>query len=164
VWAECAALYDLAKPPLLPCVLVRRGSRHAVAGRSTTRDLAPSECVTVDGLRSLCPVRAVIDSAHRLPYRDAVALVESAIVRGLVKPVALQRRASELCHGKRPGCAVVLRILADLHPELERSRNEWEAFVARCARRLGLPLPKLEHELLIDGRRYIADAAWPQQR
>jgi hypothetical protein len=121
---SAAALYGLADPPGQPCVIVPRGSRNAVPGRHTTRELAPSECVTVDGLRAVAPVRAVIDSVHRLPRGKAVSLVESAIVRGLVKPIALQRRASELTHGKRPGCAITLRILAELHPELARSRNE----------------------------------------
>jgi very-short-patch-repair endonuclease len=55
----------------------------------------------------------------------------------------------------------VLRILRDLHPELARSRNEWEALVARRAQEHGLERPALEFELFIDGRRYIADAAWP---
>jgi very-short-patch-repair endonuclease len=94
----------------------------------------------------------------------AVALVESAIVRGLVRPDALRRRASELAHSKRPGCAVALRILHELHPELARSRNEWEALVARRAKQFGLAAPQLEYELYIDGHRYIADAAWPEQR
>ena len=159
-----SALYGLAEAPSQPSVLVPRGSRHAVPGRHTSRDVAASEQTTVGGLRALTPTRAVIDSVHLLPYRKAVALVESAIVRGLVKPIELQRRAAELAHGKRPGCAVVLKILADLHPELERSRNEWEALVARCAHRCGLPAPALEHEVFIDGRRYIADAAWPRER
>jgi hypothetical protein len=59
---------------------------------------------------------------------------------------------------------VALRILDQLHPELARSRNEWEALVARRAKEYGLEPPQLEYELYIDGRRYIADAAWPRQR
>jgi very-short-patch-repair endonuclease len=70
----------------------------------------------------------------------------------------------ELSNAKRPGCAVTLRILAELHPELARSRNEWEALVARRARQCGLPFPALEYELFIDGHRYLADAAWPTQK
>jgi very-short-patch-repair endonuclease len=158
------ALYDLAEPPPAPQVLMPRGSRVGTRGLHTTRDIERFECVTVAGLRALAPVRAVLDSVHRLAPDDAVALVESAIVRGLVKPVALERRARELSHGKRPGCAVALRILADLHPELARSRNEWEALVARRAKQLGLEQPALEFALTIDGRRYIADAAWPAAR
>jgi very-short-patch-repair endonuclease len=158
---SAAALYGLAEPPAAPQVIVPRGSRDAVPGRHTTRELARCECVTVEGLRALAPVRMVLDAAHRLPRQRAVALIESAIVRGLVKPFPLERRARELTHGKRPGCAVALRILAELHPDLARSRNEWEALVARRAKEHGLESPELELELFIDGRRYIADAAWP---
>ena len=106
----------------------------------------------------------MLDSVHRLPTTIAVAIVESAIVRGLVKPDSLRRRAQELINSKRPGCAVALRILAYLHPELARSRNEWEALVARRAKEFGLAPPKLEYELFLDGCRYIADAAWPEPR
>ena len=91
-------------------------------------------------------------------------MVERAIVRGLVEPDALRRRANELIHPKRPGCAVVLRILEELNPELAQSRNDWEALVARRAKQFGLAQPRLEYELYIEGRRYLADAAWPDQR
>jgi hypothetical protein len=161
---SAAALYGLADPPARPSVLVERGSRTAINGRHTSRDLSPYERVSVEGLRSLSPLRAVLDSAHQLPATKARAMIESAIVRGLVKPEALRRRAQELTHSKRPGCAVVLRILADLHPELARSRNEWEALVARRAKQFGLARPQLEYEVYLDGRRYIIDAAWPEQR
>jgi hypothetical protein len=156
-----AALYDLADPPASPQVLVPRGSRVGNRGLHTSRDIEPFELVTVGGLRGLNPVRMVLDSVHRLPYDRARALIESAIVRGLVKPAALERRARELTHGKRPGWAVALRILADLHPELARSRNEWEALVARRAKQFGLEQPVLELHLALGGRHYIADAAWP---
>jgi very-short-patch-repair endonuclease len=158
------ALYDLCSPPPQPTVIVARSGGRVAAGRHTTRNLPQPECTTVDGLRTLTPIRAILDSAHRVPRTKAVAIVESAIVRGLVDTDALRRRAKELTHSKRPGCAVVLGILAELHPELTRSRNEWEALVARRAKESGLPRPQLEHELFIDGHRYIADAAWPEQR
>jgi hypothetical protein len=87
-------------------------------------------------------------------------MIESAIVRGLVNPARLEQRARELRHHKRPGCAVTLRILGELHPELGRSRNQWEALVVRRAIEFGLPRPELEFEVVIDGRRYILDAAW----
>jgi very-short-patch-repair endonuclease len=161
---SAAALYELADPPPRPCVLVARGWRASGRDRHSTRDLSKHECTIVDGLRTLAPLRAVLDSAHRLPRAKSTRMVESAIVRGLVKPDILRRRAAELMHSKRPGCSVVLRILDELHPELARSRNEWEALVARRAKQAGLQPPHLEYELFIDGRRYIADAAWPEQR
>jgi hypothetical protein len=161
---SAAALIDLADPPARPYVLVARGGRASGRDHHTTRELTRHELVTVEGLRTLSPVRTVLDAAHRMSRSRAVAMVESAIVRGLVTPEALQRRATELRHSKRPGCAIVLRILDDLHPELARSRNEWEALVARRARELGLELPRLEYEVTFDGRHYVADAAWPDQR
>jgi hypothetical protein len=161
---SASALYGLAEPPTRPCVMLARGNRAARHTRHTTRDLPRCDCAIVDGMRALAPARAVIDSVHRLPYGDAVVLVERAIVRGLVNPETLRRRAKELSHSKRPGCAVTLRILADLHPELSRSRNEWEALVARRAKQFGLQQPELEYQLTINGHRYFADAAWPDQR
>jgi hypothetical protein len=159
-----SALFDLARPPARPSVLVERGRRTATNGRHTTRELASYERTSVQGLRTLAPVRAVLDSTHLLHRSAAIRLVESAIVRKLVKPEILRRRARELLHGKRPGCALTLQILEDLHPELSRSRNEWEALVVRRAKECGLPAPELEFELFIDGRRYLADAAWPEHR
>ena len=58
----------------------------------------------------------------------------------------------------------MLKILDDLHPELARSRNEWEALVARQAAEHGLEQPHLEYEIVLDGHRYILDAAWPGPR
>jgi hypothetical protein len=161
---SASALYDLAVAPRDPCVLVERGSRAQGGGRHTTRELPASDVAIVDGLRALAPIRAVLDSVHLLPTVAGVAMIESAIVRGLVRPEALHRRASELAHSKRPGCAVALRILADLHPGLARSRNEWEALVLRRANEFGLAPPELEFELFFDGHRYLADAAWPAAR
>jgi Transcriptional regulator, AbiEi antitoxin len=156
------ALYGLVDPPPEPQVLVARGSRSAVPGRHTTRDLTRIESVTVEGLRALAPMRMVLDAVHRLPPGRSVALIESAIVRGLVRPLSLERRARELSHGKRPGCVVALRIIAELHPELARSRNDWEALVARRAKEYGVQPPALEFEVSLNGSRYIADAAWPE--
>ena len=159
---SAVALHELTDPPPRPCVLVARGGRASGRDRHSTRDLPKHDCTIVDGLRTLAPPRAILDSAHRLPIAKSTRMVESAIVRKLVNPDLLRRRANELTHSKRPGCAIVLRILDELHPELARSRNEWEALVVRRAKEAGLEPPRLEYELFIDGRRYIADAAWPR--
>ena len=107
---------------------------------------AANEYTVVDGLRALHPVRAILDAAHRVPRKQAVEMIERAIVRNLVDPFDLERRARELRNAKRPGCKVVLEILHELHPELRLSRNEWEALVVRRCKELGLPQPVLEYE------------------
>jgi very-short-patch-repair endonuclease len=158
---SAAALYGLLPTPRAVDILVARDSRQAQRPHHTTRELLREEVVIVDGLRSLHPVRTVLDVAHRVPRKTAVTIVEQAIIRKLVNADALERRARELRNSRRPGSAVVLGILADLHPELVRSRNEWEALVVRRARELGLPTPTLEHVVRVGGARYLLDAAWP---
>jgi very-short-patch-repair endonuclease len=158
---SAVALYGLIGPPARSEVLVHRKSRHAISPQHTTRTSPKRDYTVVDGLRALHPVRAILDAAHRMPRKQAVDMIERAIVRGLIDPLELERRARELRNSKRPGCRVVLGILAELHPELERSRNEWEALVVRRCRELGLPEPELEYEIWIDGEHYFLDAAWP---
>ena len=63
---SACALYGLADPPAEPQVLVARGSRSAVPGRHTTRELLPSERVVVDGFPAMTPARAILDSVHLL--------------------------------------------------------------------------------------------------
>ena len=159
---SAAALYGLLAPPSRPEVLVKRGSRQASQPRHTTRTLPARDHTIVDGLRAMHPMRAIIDAAHRVPRTRAVAMIETAIVRRLVDPFELERRARELRHPKRPGASVVLGVLGELHPELARSRNEWEALIVRRCRELGLPEPELEYEVYIDGEHYFLDAAWPE--
>ena len=91
-------------------------------------------------------------------------LIESAIVRGIIDPFALARRARELRNSKRPGAQVVLDVLATLHPELERSRNEWEAALLQAVQRCGLPEPRVEAAVRLNGRRYLPDVSWPEYR
>ncbi len=142
-------------------IMASRGSRHATSPRHTTRDLQRWEQVIVDGLPVLHPLRTLTDAAHRLPKRSATAMIESAIANKTVDLHDLERRARELLHPKRPGCAVVLGVLGRIHPELVATRNEWERWVLRRAQELGLPEPAVEFEVVISGRRYLLDAAWP---
>ncbi len=161
---SAVALYGLITPPRTADVLVARGARSAKAPQHTTRTLPRPDHTLVDGLRALHPVRAILDAAHRMPRRQATEMVETAIVRRLVDPFDLERRARELRNSKRPGCTVVLRILAELHPELDKARNEWEALVVRRCREFGLPAPVLQYEVRVGGKRYFLDAAWPDER
>jgi hypothetical protein len=57
-----AALYGWADPPPEPSVLVPRGSRSAIRGRFTSREMPACDRVVVDGLPALSPIRTVLDS------------------------------------------------------------------------------------------------------
>lgn len=159
-----AALFGLIEPHDGFDIMVPRRSRHANAPHHTTRDLPRHEIVQSDGLACLHPIRAIIDCASFVAPAITETMIESAVVKKLVAPADLERRARELRNSKRPGAIAVLQVLDGLHPELRRSRNEWEALVVRRVQEFGLPSPELEFALWIDGRRYILDAAWPEHR
>ncbi|MGH3742171.1 MAG: endonuclease domain-containing protein [Micromonosporaceae bacterium] len=73
--------------------------------------LEPSDIMTVDGVRTTTPARAVADLLLRLGRYSAVAVVDSSLNRGLVKPdeINLVRR---LLHGRR-GAVAARRHLAE---------------------------------------------------
>ena len=90
-------------------------------------------------------------------------LVDTAIVRRLVTPRRLAERATALWAPRRRGCAVVLRLLGDAHPELWRARNLWEARVLRVLRRARVRDPIPNHAVVVDGQRRVIDFAWPDE-
>jgi very-short-patch-repair endonuclease len=158
---SAVALYGLLDPPRRPEVLVVRAGRNRVrSGLHSTRALPAGELTTVRGVPSTMPGRSVIDACATLSFGACCALVDAAVVRALVRPESLARRAEELRNAKRPGCTKVLRALAEQHPQLERARNEWEALALRLARRFGLPDPVPNHPVHV-GQRRVLDLAWP---
>jgi hypothetical protein len=88
-------------------------------------------------------------------------LVDAAVVRKLVRPEGLRRRALELRNSKRPGCSKVLAALAEQHPQLDQARNEWEALVVRLTAEYGLPAGVPNFEVVADSQRRFLDVAWP---
>lgn len=158
-------LYGLVPAPEAPEVLVVRAHRNRRRdGVHSTRSLPPSEVAIVGGVPATTPARSLCDAAGRLPFEHVCELVDAAVVRGLVRPSLLARRALELRNPRRPGGAKVLAALAEQHPELERARSEWEAVVLRLARRHGLPDPVPNHRVEVAGRVRLLDAAWPEAR
>jgi hypothetical protein len=159
---SAAALYGLVPPPKQPEILVfrtRRNLRRAVVHSSL--DLARSDTVIANGIRATSPVRTTIDTAGDMLPASVNDFVDSAVVKRLVSPDALERRARELLAPARPGAARVLRAIATSHPQLDRARNEWEAKMLRLAARFRLPPPIPNHPVVVDGDLRILDLAWP---
>jgi hypothetical protein len=123
--------------------------------------LLPEELTVVRGIQTTMPGRAVIDACATLPPNRCCEVVDAAVVRRLVRPQGLARRAEELNNSKRPGCAKVLHALSTQHPQLDRARNEWEALAIRLAREHGLPEPIPNLAVIAGGQRRVLDLAWP---
>jgi hypothetical protein len=161
-----AALYGLGRPPAVPEVLVRRTRRRGPlpAGVHSSGDLPETDCTLIGAVPATTPARTLIDACGVVSRRVAAGMVETAIVRRLVHPARLARRARELQAPRRRGCAVVLRILDALHPDLAEARNAWEARLLRVFRTAGLPDPVPNFPVVVGGRRRLLDAAWPDLR
>jgi very-short-patch-repair endonuclease len=162
---SAGALLDLVAPPRVPEVIVSRPPRSSLlATVHTTSALEVSDCTTVDGIATTNPIRTLIDLAGQLPPSVFEDLLDTAIVRRLVRPDPLRRRALELWAPRRGGCAVVLDLLDQRHPDLARAANIWEARVVRIVRGLGLPDPKINHRVRVGGRVRYLDLAWPDAK
>jgi hypothetical protein len=161
---SAAALFGLLPPPAAAEVVIDHRSRTARHHRADVRALrgwAERDLVTVDGIRCLSVARTLIELGSCLGDDQLTDVVDTAILRGLVTPRRLARRATELWAPRRRGCAVVLRALESAHPELWRTRNDWEARVLRALRRVGAPEPQPNFPVFVGGQRRFIDFAWP---
>jgi hypothetical protein len=160
---SAAALFGLMDFPAVPEVTVVRGRRAARrAGVRSSRELLPIDLTLVDGIPTTTPVRTIIDVAATLSSREAEDLVDRSIVTGVVRATRLEYRARELVGPGRRGCRMVLRILANRHPELARARNRFEARALRLLGRAGAPPPRVNYRVRSGGRVRYLDLAWPE--
>ena len=160
--ATAGALFELVPPPDLAEVTASRPSRLELpAVVHTSCELPPADVTKVDGIPATTPVRTVIDLGGLLPLVVFEDVLDTAIVKRLVRVDRLAARAHELWAPRRRGCAVVLELLAMRSPELRRARNLWEAKVLRVVRELGMPEPRVNYSVQVGGKRRYLDLAWP---
>jgi len=160
---SAGALFALVPPPAVPELLAPRRPRTALAALvHTTADLPASDRTTSEGIATTTPVRTLIDLGALLPLASFEDVLDTAIVARLVRAERLERRARELWTPRRNGCAVVLALLDQRHPELARAANLWEARVVRLVRELGMPDPEINHRVRVGGRVRYLDLAWPE--
>ena len=74
-------------------------------------DMPASDVVEVDGIAVTSVVRTLADCARLLPRFEAVALVDSALHRGLVVPEQFDQIGAIM--GRRPGCPAGRQVLRD---------------------------------------------------
>jgi hypothetical protein len=159
--ASAAWLHGLVPEPDEPEVVVARGRRRVLGGQASTDTLPPCDCTEVDGIPCTTPARTVVDLAGTLTRREAEALVDRAIARGIVRAGRLEQRARALAAPSRRGGGVVLRALECSTPSTAKARSELELVAVRACRRAGGPQPLVNHPVRCGGRRRVLDLAWP---
>lgn len=161
---SAAALYGWLPFPRVPEITVPRAARRNSHRSVRITDTLPSlDVTTVDGIPATTPIRTLIDLGSSLRRDRFEDLFDEVLVTGTVKPRRLEARARDLLAPRRRGCAVVLQLLEESHPELTRARNGWEAKVLRAIGRLGLPPPRVNYRVRVGGRTRYIDLAWPDK-
>lgn len=159
------ALFGLWSPPPDPEILVARVTRTAARLPQTSTDSLPACDIThVDRVPVTTPARTLIDVGGLLPGTRFEDVLDTAIVQRLVTADDLAARARDLWAPRRNGCAVVLALLEERHPELRNARNVWEARTLRVVRALGLPDPRVNYPVRVGQRRRYLDLAWPDAK
>jgi len=109
-------------------------------------------------LRMIVDVGAVIDA-----YWVARAL-ERCVVARLVTAAGVRAEVDRLAASGRRGVGVVRRVLDDWPVGDVPPDSVLEVAFARLCRRLALPTPVFQHELIVGGRRRRLDFAYPALR
>lgn len=140
---------------------LRCRSRRAVHSTDT---LPATDLTVIDGIRSTNVTRTLLDLGSVLPRPRFEDVLDTAIVRRLVRPELLASRAADLAAPARGGCAVVLGLFSERMEVSGTLVSVWEARVLREFRRHGLPEPVCNHRIEIGGRVRYIDFAWPDMK
>jgi very-short-patch-repair endonuclease len=162
---SAGALYGWMPFPRAPEITVERSQRRNThVGIRITDSLPAQDVGAIAGIPVTTPTRTLIDLAAVLGRDRFEGLLDQVLVSRVVSATRLETRARELRVARRPGCAVVLRLLDQRHPELTRARNAWEAKVLRTIGRLELPPPRVNYRVRVAGRTRYIDLAWPDRK
>src|SRR5262249_9589533 len=143
---SAGALYGWFTFPSPPEVLAKEGRRASEReGVHTTDTLPKQDIVVVDGIRTTHPVRTLIDLGSLLPHDEFEDVFDRAVLSGAVRRHRLETRAEALRAPRRRGAALVLRLLAERNPKLNKARSVWEARVLRLFDRAGAPAPRVNY-------------------
>lgn len=133
------------------------------AHRSGT--LVESDLREVDGIPTLCPARTLVDVSARVDEARLGSLVDDGLRRRVVTLSALHavaRRLPTIAPGRSP--KVVARVLAARTAGYHPGDSELETHVYRVLVASGLAPPVRQYRVVINGRVYVVDLAYPAVR
>ena len=134
-------------------VVLHRGSRLDRADRAV-----------FDGIPITSPARTLIDIAGRLEDEALLTAMERAFVDGLTTPDRLAARLVALRRSGRAGSGRLETLLDARAPDASAMESRLEAKFWRLLLRSAVPRPVRQHWVVVDGRRYRLDFAWPERR
>jgi hypothetical protein len=138
--------------------VVRR--RELRAHRSGT--LRDADLREVDGIPTLSAARTVADLSMRLEPAALGRLADEGLRRGVLTLAGLDRVVRHLSR-KAPGRSPnrLAAVLAERLPGYHPGGSDLETWVSDCLVVAGLPAPVRQFKVVVDGRVYFLDLAYP---
>jgi len=144
-------------PPLETCVGRFRAPSDRLGVDGGTRDLAPDDVMTIQGVRVTTPLRTALDLGCNLRRRDALAALDQFMrTHGLTREQLAQ---GALKFFRRRGVIQLRQLIPHANERSESPRESWTRLEIVDA---GLPCPELQFWIEIDGMpTYRIDLAYP---
>lgn len=148
-------------PPIETSVLRGKPPTRRRECRGGTRDLRPEDWQLIDGVRVTTPLRTALDLACKLSRREAMAALDAfskefAEVNAAALAILLTR------YFRRRGVVQARALVQLVNPASESAGESWTRLAIHDA---GLPAPRLQHWVCIDGiPTYRLDLAYPHAR
>ena len=161
---SAAALHDLRRSDrrTVDVTVPRDAGRNRTEIHAHRSVLADADLVVVDGIPCTTVARTLLDLAEVVDRRGLERAVDRAEQMRLLDTTAIADvlARSPGRHGARP----LRTILAGFDPERARTRSELERRFLRLCDRAGVPRPRVNHVVTIDGEPMEIDFAWPDRR
>lgn len=145
--------------------IARHGGRNrtGVVVHESTQTLS-LVVVRRDGIPCTEPARTALDLAGVVSPARLEQAVDDLIRRELVSFGDLERALIDHCRRGRTGCGPLRALLDERAGSAAVPDSVWNRAVARLLTSAGLPAPRFEHPVRVDGHDYRIDLAYPDER
>ncbi|HUS61691.1 MAG TPA: hypothetical protein VMY34_05805, partial [Acidimicrobiales bacterium] len=123
--------------------------------------MPPSHITTVRGIRCMTAERAIASIAGQVSVKALERCVDEALRSGVVTERSLADMVQSVTGGRRK-VKPLRDILAKRIPGLDLTESDLQAWVLKVLLAAGLPMPDIEHFVVLDDRKCFIDLAWPE--
>ncbi len=158
-----AHFWGLWREPDRPELTIRYPRQLAIQGVDVcrSRDLARTDVTTIDNIPVTTPTRTFVDLGRILPAPQVERLLDHALATGIVALGRLQQIRIDRGRQGRNGAGVLGQILERLSPAGTRHDSGPELKLFRLLTESKLPEPEVQWPVVVDGRLYRFDLAYP---
>ncbi len=147
-------------PPLDVVVPLHRSGRRSDA-RTHRADLPQEDVIFRFGLPATSAARTLVDVADSLPPSRLEDLFDHLMFREKLRPPDVLRRLPRTAARSGHRLFALYQTAGRRTGDLRGGDSVWEDRLARCLLEAGLPQPERQHQVVLAGRVYLLDLAYP---